>query len=268
MISSEFWRLCANLNGFVRTLAKRSCVVCTALLESCLHPAMQQITKCHLYKIQFITMAICHSQTSPIGQASWIPWKAGDLSRKKLMIANVPDVRQGIRPLQACESSCMNACMPTCLAKYYTSFLYIMHFWRYIAFTKGEGWEEIEEEEKTSNGWRRTRSRPYRTEHFMHEQIIIKDSFLLSDMHACMSMPPWGVDLATPTWWQRSRTWLGLHHDGCFVGKFRHRSFLDVTHSCMHTLTKVCTACIYIYMCVCVWGWLCKACCVHGSVVF
>lgn len=112
-----FWRLCANLNGFVRTLAKRSCVVCTALLESCLHPALQQITKCHLYKIHIITMAICHSQTSPIGQASWIPWKAGDflhyvliffcswcytamfwcghLSCKNSMNANVPDVRQG-----------------------------------------------------------------------------------------------------------------------------------------------------------------------------
>ena len=65
-------------------------------------------------------------------------------------------------------------------------------------------------------------------------------------MHEYASLRRW---FSNPTWWQRSRTWLGLHHDGCFVGKFRHRSFLDVTHSCMHTLNKVCTACIY--MCVC-----------------
>ena len=146
MISSDsvwFWRLCPILNGFVRTLAKRSCAVCTALLESCLHPAMQQITKCHLYKIHIITMAICHSQTSPIGQASWIPWKAGDFLLKYYILIffvhtvlmwsfiaqtiddyQRPWCKAGLRPLQACESSCMNACMPTCLAIYTSFFIY------------------------------------------------------------------------------------------------------------------------------------------------
>lgn len=37
-----------------------------------------------------------------------------------------PWCKAGLRPLQACESSCMNACMPTCLA-IYISFIFIYH---------------------------------------------------------------------------------------------------------------------------------------------